>query len=156
MCQGCKTDQPEHAKIWNSLGKMRDPKLEHMHSNTIQRAKDPNCTHLEAVANSKEEIVRKNPNAHDTNKNTRRVKQTTAKRQQNCKHHNSNWGKNHGDTQQFKPGTITSKNGKKIKHHHSHQFDNEDFRFFTCEQKKTLRNERWAANCNEGANCNQG
>ena len=43
-------------------------------------------------------------------------------------------------------------NGKKIKCHHSCRFDDEDFRFFTLKQKKTLRNEHKNANTNSRRN----
>ena len=38
------------------------------------------------------------------------------------------------------------KDGKKIKHHHSFRFDDEDFELFTKEQRKTLPSEHEAAN----------
>ena len=128
--------------------------MEHMHSNVIRAAKDPNCTHLEAVADLKEEIVRKNPNAHDDDdRNTGRVKQTATKKHQNYEHQNqAQGGKNHHPDAK----TIALKNGKKLKCHHSFRFDDNDFRFFAHQQKKTLFDERQAANPNSNSNRDQG
>ena len=103
------------------------------------------------MADIENDVVCRHPNGDDDDKNTRRVKQTTAKKHQNCKHQNLNQGQNHGEnfSQQFKPRTIASKNGKKIKHHHhSFRFDDNDFKLFTKEQKKTLHHKRWAADQN--------
>ena len=38
--------------------------------------------------------------------------------------------------------------GKKIKYHHSYRFDYDDFKFFSPHQKRTLYEERQAANPN--------
>ena len=133
--QGTKNVMDEQTEIQNLLSKIEDPSLDHMHS-SIDRgvAKDPTHTQLDAMKELKEEILRKHPNTHDTDENTRCVKQTTARKQQNRKH-NSN-------SNRSKPRMITSTNGEQIKCHHSHQFDDEDFKLFTFEQKKTLRKER--------------
>ena len=113
-----------------------------MHS-SINRgvATNPDCAHLHAMKELKEEILRKHPDACDSNENARRVKRTATKKQQNCKNSDCN-------DQQFEPRTITLKNGKETKHHHSCQFDDEDFKQFAHEQKKTPRNEHWAAKRN--------
>ena len=156
--RGYKSDVDEHAKIRNLLSKIRDPRLEHMHSNIIRASKDPTYTYLDAMAELKEEILRKNPNTYDTNKNTRRVKQATTKKQQNYKHDSNRSNGNHGHNQQFKPRTITLNNGKKIKYHHSYTFKDVDFRQFTFDQKKTLRYERRVAKrggSNQKSNYNQ-
>ena len=134
---------------------MRDPELDHMHAKVIQRAKDPDCTCLQAMADLKEEIVRKNPNAHDTDKNTRRVKQTAAKKHQNDKHQNCKpQHQAQGGNKNCHPNakTIMLKNGKKLKHHLSFRFDDDDFKLFTHKQKRTLFNERRAANQSEKNN----
>ena len=86
--RGCESDVDEQAKIRNLLSEMRDPSLDHMHSSVDRGARDPNCTHLDVMVESKEEILRKHPNAHNANKNTRHIKQTAAKRQQNHEHQN--------------------------------------------------------------------
>ena len=69
-----------------------------------------------------------------------------AKKHQNHEHQNDR-GQN-DKNQSFKPGTITLTNGKQIECHHSHQFDDADFRLFTPKPKKTLINERHAAKRN--------
>ena len=72
---------PEETKIQSPLKKIKDPDLEHIHPVVIQRQMDePNCTHSQAMADIKMDVVRRHPNGDDNNKNTRRVKQTAAKK----------------------------------------------------------------------------
>ena len=112
---------PEEMKIQSSLKKIEDPDPEHIHPVIIQRQEDRlNCTHLQAMADIKKDVVRRHPNGDDNNENARRGKQTTAKKHQSHKHQNDG-SQNHSETQRFKPRTIPLKNGKKIKCHDSHQ-----------------------------------
>ena len=148
---------PEEIEIRSLLKKIKDPDLNHIHPVVIQRQMDgPNHTCSQAMADVEINAVRRHPDSDDNNENTRQVKQTTAKKHQNCEHQN-NRGRNHGNTQGSKPRTVTLTNGKQIKHHHSHLFDDADFRSFTLEQKRTLTNEHCAAKQNnQGRDRNQG
>ena len=135
---------PEEAKIQTQFRKIRDPELKHMHAIIVQRAKDkPSHTCLQVVADIEGVVIRRRQNTSDNNENARRVKQTTAKKQQNCECQNPNpqGGKNHIKNHHPDAKTITLKNGEKIKHHHSFRFDNDDCKIFSKEQKKTLRDE---------------
>ena len=135
---------PEEMKVRSLLKKIKDPDLEHIHCAVIQRQMDrPNCTCPQAMADIEIDAVRGHPDSDDDNKDTRQVKQTTAKKHQNCEHQN-NKDCNHGE-----PGTIALTNGKQIKHHHSHWSDDADFRLFAPERKRTLTNERQAAKQND-------
>ena len=81
---------PEETKVRSLLKRIRDPDLNHIHPMIIARMEDkPNCTHLQAMADVKKDVVRRHPNSDDKNENTRQVKQTTAKKHQNCKHQNN-------------------------------------------------------------------
>ena len=147
----------EEAKIQMLLDKIRDLDFDDMHTIIIQRAEDkPDHTCLQAVANLKERVVRMHPNSSDDNKNARRVEQTAAKRHQNHKRQrcNPHKGKNeHHQNKNCHPNakTVTLKNGKKIKHHHSFRFD-DDFESFTKEQRKTLLSERKTADQSQPGN----
>ena len=127
------------------LSKTRDPELEHMCTASIQRAKDePDCIHLQAVADFKEDVVGNHPTASDAGKDTQRVKQTATEKHQSHKHQNHCGGKHKNHHPDAK--TILLRNGKKIKCHHLSRFDASDFKLFTHQQKRTLFNKCQAAN----------
>ena len=60
----------EQSEIWNLLSEIEDPSLDHVHS-SIDRgvARHPTHACLDAMKESKEEILRKHPNTCDTNEN---------------------------------------------------------------------------------------
>ena len=126
-----------------------------MHSGINREvAKDPNCSCLDAMKELKREVLRKCPDACDTDENARRVKQTATKKHQNCKHQNEQQkGNCHPDAK-----LTTLKNGKKPWCHHTFRFDTKDFKSFTHQQKQTLFGERKNANSssNKRGNRNQG
>ena len=145
---------PEEVKIWSTLRKSKDPELKCINAIILQRTKDrPSHTFLQAMANIKGDVIRRHPVNLNDNKNSRQVKEMNAKKHQNHKHqnnlrkncgdceHHSNLGKNHGENHHPDDETIRLTNGKKIKCHHSFGFDFDDFRFFSQEQKKTLKEE---------------
>ena len=72
---------PEEGKIQTPLGKIRNLDSNGMHTVIICRAKGkPDCTCFQAMANMREEVVRRHPNSSDSNKNARMVKQTATKK----------------------------------------------------------------------------
>ena len=156
--QGTKNVTDEPTEIQNSLSKIKDPSLKHMHSSIDRGARDPNCASLDAMSESKEEILRKHPNAHDANKNTRCVKQTTTKKHQNHEHQNHQNQPRGGNGSDCHPDAklITLKNGNKIRHHHTFTFDSDDFCFFANQQQQTLFIERKNANQNHKGNDQRG
>ena len=81
---------PEEAKIQSSLRRTKDPDLKNIKAIIIQRAKDDSsCTFLQAMADLKEDVMRRHP-VNSGNQNLGRVKEINAKKHQNCKHLNLN------------------------------------------------------------------
>ena len=152
---GAKNVMDEQTEIQNLLSKIKDPSLEHVHSSINREVvKNPNHTHLDATRELKTEILRKHPNACDTDENPRRVKQTAAaKKHQNHEHQNKQQNKEKNHHPDAK--TIISKNGKKTKCHHSFRFDDDDWQQFSHQQRKTLFNERRSAKKSNARNNKQ-
>jgi len=150
---------PEEMKIRSLLKKIRDPALEHIHPVIIQRQEErSDYTYLHAMADIKKDVVRRHPNSDDNTKNSRRVKETTARKQQHYKHRggrnskpsskSTSNDKTTHDSGNYHPDakTITLTNGKKINYHPSFKFHPDTYRLFSYQQKKMLKDERRAFN----------